>query len=175
MIYSPEDSYLHFISIFVLAYVLPRSLEKTSEHGRPLIKGRQIVPHSAFHTVGQKFGSGRGSWHSYFPSFGSPPFNTHLYIAHMHIHSQTMLMGKPGEVKCGSIYRKRCSYPEIGPLQNFQLCPRPPSPSSLTRLTQDTRSWVPPSQQIPKPMEAATCLAVPAKQLRQKSHTFQRP
>jgi len=55
MIYSPEDFYLHFINLSVLVYVLlPRSLEKTSEHGKTLIKRRPIVPHSVFHTIGKK-------------------------------------------------------------------------------------------------------------------------
>lgn len=34
--------------------LLPRSLEKTSEHGKTLIKRRQIFPHSAFHIIDQK-------------------------------------------------------------------------------------------------------------------------
>ena len=55
MIYSPEDFYLHFINLSVLVYVrLPRSLEKTSEHGNTLIKRRPIVPRSVFHTIGKK-------------------------------------------------------------------------------------------------------------------------
>ena len=61
MIYSPEDFYLHFINLSVLVYVLlPRSLEKTSEHGKTLIKRRPIVPHSVFHTIGTKKKKNRG-------------------------------------------------------------------------------------------------------------------
>lgn len=102
MIYSTGDFYLHFITIFVLIYrifwSIPTSLENMA---RSLIQGRQVFPHSTFHTPGQN-------------DFYFFPFATHILFlftlhhltytytqTHACIYSQIILMYKPKEVKRG--------------------------------------------------------------------------
>lgn len=87
MIYSTGDFYLHFITIFVLIYrifwSIPTSLENMA---RSLIQGRQVFPHSTFHTPGQKDFYFFSLCHSYLISFHSPSFNIHLHTnTRMHI------------------------------------------------------------------------------------------